>query len=98
MNQTAVINVVGLSKALLKHKDLFLTKWINENQCTKIKPVLPAVTCAAQSTYLTGKWPKDHGIVANGWYFKDECEVKLWRQSYNYINTFYFCNLVPFKL
>ncbi|WP_346882315.1 nucleotide pyrophosphatase/phosphodiesterase family protein [uncultured Algibacter sp.] len=81
MNQTVVIDIVGLSSSLLKHKDLFLTQWIKKNQISKIKPVLPAVTCAVQSTYLTGKWPKDHGIVANGWYFKDECEVKLWRQS-----------------
>lgn len=81
MKQTVVINIVGLSSALLKHKDLFLTQWIEKQQLSKIKPALPAVTCAAQSTYLTGKWPKDHGIVANGWYFKDECEVKLWRQS-----------------
>ncbi|GAA3563296.1 nucleotide pyrophosphatase/phosphodiesterase family protein [Snuella lapsa] len=81
MNQTVVIDIVGLSSALLKHKDLFLTQWIEKNQLSKIKPVLPAVTCSVQSTYLTGKWPSEHGIVANGWYFKDECEVKLWRQS-----------------
>jgi predicted AlkP superfamily pyrophosphatase or phosphodiesterase len=48
---------------------------------TKITPALPAVTCSAQSTYLTGKWPKDHGIIGNGWYFKEEHEVKFWRQS-----------------
>ena len=81
MNQTVVIDIVGLSSALLKHKDLFLTQWIEKNNLSKIKPMLPAVTCAVQSTYLTGKWPSEHGIVANGWYFKDECEVKLWRQS-----------------
>ncbi|GAB1855386.1 alkaline phosphatase family protein [Flavobacteriaceae bacterium MHTCC 0001] len=81
MNPTVVIDIVGLSSSLLKHKDLFLTQWIEKRHLSKIKPVLPAVTCAVQSTYLTGKWPKDHGIVANGWYFKDECEVKLWRQS-----------------
>jgi predicted AlkP superfamily pyrophosphatase or phosphodiesterase len=34
-----------------------------------------------QSSYLTGKWPSEHGIVGNGWYFRDECEVKFWRQS-----------------
>jgi predicted AlkP superfamily pyrophosphatase or phosphodiesterase len=42
---------------------------------------MPAVTCSAQATYLTGKHPSEHGIVANGWYFRDECEVKFWRQS-----------------
>ena len=81
MNPTVVINIVGLSTALLQYEHLFLTQWIKKKQCSKIKPVLPAVTCTVQSTYLTGLWPNDHGIVANGWYFKDECEVKLWRQS-----------------
>jgi len=34
-----------------------------------------------QATYLTGKLPREHGIVGNGWYFRDESEVKFWRQS-----------------
>lgn len=46
-----------------------------------IRPVLPAVTCSAQSTYLTGKLPSEHGIVGNGWYFRDDAEVRFWRQS-----------------
>ena len=25
--------------------------------------------------------PRDHGIVANGWLFRDQMEVMLWRQS-----------------
>ncbi len=87
MKQTVVINVVGLSTSLLQHEDLFLRKWIKDKQISKIKPVLPAVTCSAQSTYLTGKWPDQHGIVGNGWYFKDECEVKLWRQSNHLVQS-----------
>src|SRR4051812_120533 len=43
--------------------------------------MLPAVPTTVQSTYLTGKWPADHGIVGNGWYFRDECEIKFWKQS-----------------
>lgn len=46
-----------------------------------IRPVLPAVTCTVQSTYLTGKPPTTHGIVGNGWYFRDDAEVRFWRQS-----------------
>ena len=42
---------------------------------------MPAVTCTAQATYFTGVPPDQHGIVGNGWYFADECEVKFWRQS-----------------
>ena len=30
---------------------------------------------------LTGKPPSRHGIVGNGWYFRDLSEVWLWRQS-----------------
>jgi predicted AlkP superfamily pyrophosphatase or phosphodiesterase len=30
---------------------------------------------------LTGLLPRDHGIVGNGWYFRDLAEVWLWRQS-----------------
>jgi predicted AlkP superfamily pyrophosphatase or phosphodiesterase len=81
MKQTVVIDVVGLSSSLLNNETLFLTEWLKNKTVSKIKPVLPAVTCAAQSTYLTGKLPDEHGIVANGWYFREESEVKLWRQS-----------------
>ncbi|MFD7783651.1 alkaline phosphatase family protein [Streptomyces nojiriensis] len=42
--------------------------------------VLPAVTCAAQSTFLTGTLPAEHGAVGNGWYFRELGEVLLWRQ------------------
>lgn len=81
MKKTVVINVVGLSSDLLQNMP-FLSKWASSNRkISVINPVLPAVTCTAQSTYLTGKYPNEHGIVANGWYFKEECELKLWRQS-----------------
>lgn len=81
MKQTVVIDVVGLSKSLLNDESLFISQWIQKKKLSNVKPVLPAVTCSAQSTYLTGKLPDEHGIVANGWYFREESEVKLWRQS-----------------
>ncbi|PCE65000.1 alkaline phosphatase family protein [Sediminicola luteus] len=81
MNKTVVINIVGLSQKLIGEHTPFIQAFQDRGKGATIKPVLPAVTCTAQSTYLTGKWPQEHGIVANGWYFKDECEVKLWRQS-----------------
>ncbi len=46
-----------------------------------LRPVLPAVTCSVQSTLVTGLLPRDHGIVANGWYFREQAEVRLWLQS-----------------
>lgn len=81
MKKTVVINVVGLTNRLIGEHTPFLKSFMEKGSAAVIRPVLPAVTCAAQATYLTGKWPAEHGIVGNGWYFKDECEVKFWRQS-----------------
>ncbi len=78
---TAVIDVVGLSPGHLGDAMPFLTEWASRRAVRPVRPALPAVTTTAQSTYLTGRWPSEHGIVANGWYFRDECEVKFWRQS-----------------
>ena len=81
MHRTAVLNIVGLTPSLLDNRTPFLSRWAGEGTLASIDPVLPAVTCSAQATYLTGVMPTEHGIVANGWYFRDECEVKFWRQS-----------------
>jgi len=81
MYKTVVLNVVGLTPSLLGEHMPFLSKWASLGQVIPVKPVLPAVTCSVQACYLTGKWPNSHGIVGNGWYFRNECEVKFWRQS-----------------
>lgn len=81
MNKTVVLNVVGLSPSLLGEHTPLLSSWAAAGKVVPVAPVLPAVTCTVQATYLTGKLPNEHGIVANGWYFRDECEVKFWRQS-----------------
>lgn len=81
MHKTVAINVVGLTKRLIGVNTPFIKSFLEQGKSTVIQPVLPAVTCSAQSTYLTGKYPSEHGIVGNGWYFKEECEVKFWRQS-----------------
>ena len=81
MQKTVVLNVVALSSRVIGEHTPFLKRWGEQGKKVTIKPVLPAVTCSAQSTYLTGEWPTEHGVVGNGWYFHDECEIKFWRQS-----------------
>jgi predicted AlkP superfamily pyrophosphatase or phosphodiesterase len=81
MQKTVVLNVVGLTPSLLCQHTPFLSRWAASGKVASVESVLPAVTCSAQATYLTGKLPNEHGIVANGWYFRDECEIKFWRQS-----------------
>lgn len=46
-----------------------------------LRPSAPAVTCTSQGDLLTGQPPRYHGAVANGWMDRDQCEVRLWRQS-----------------
>jgi predicted AlkP superfamily pyrophosphatase or phosphodiesterase len=81
VRKTAVINVVGLTPPLIGANTPRLQSFQAAGACASIRPTLPAVTCAAQATYLTGARPAEHGIVGNGWYFRDECEIRFWRQS-----------------
>jgi predicted AlkP superfamily pyrophosphatase or phosphodiesterase len=87
MQKTVVLNVVGLTPSLLGENTPFLSEWAAKGRVVPITSVLPAVTCSVQATYLTGKLPEEHGIVANGWYFRDDCEVKFWRQSNKLVQT-----------
>jgi predicted AlkP superfamily pyrophosphatase or phosphodiesterase len=79
MKPLVVLDIVGLTPRLLAHMPnvagIARTGWQAE-----LGTVLPAVTCSAQSTFLTGQMPAQHGIVGNGWYFRDLGEIYLWRQ------------------
>lgn len=81
MQKTVVIDIVGLSTSVIGEHTPFIKKYLEEHHLTHIKPVFPAVTTTAQSCYVTGKNADTHGIVGNGWYDRDESEVKFWKQS-----------------
>ncbi|MET7392217.1 nucleotide pyrophosphatase/phosphodiesterase family protein [Dactylosporangium sp. NPDC005572] len=71
-----VLDVVGLTPRLLA----YMPRLAALGSAVPLEPVLPAVTCSVQSTFLTGEPPSGHGIVGNGWYFRDLGEIFLWRQ------------------
>ncbi len=79
--RTAVLNVVGLTPRLLGPAMPRLTRRAEAGVLRRVQPVLPAVTCTAQSTYLTGLPPSGHGAVANGWYDRTLAEHHFWKQS-----------------
>jgi len=81
MHQTIVINVVGLTPALIGHATPNLSRFAGTAAQRQLMPITPAVTCSAQATFTTGLPPSGHGIVGNGWLFRDLMEVWLWRQS-----------------
>jgi predicted AlkP superfamily pyrophosphatase or phosphodiesterase len=77
MPKICVLNVVGLTPKLAAQAPRI-------NALGKPQPwksPLPAVTCTAQATMLTGMSPAQHGIVGNGWLFRDTGEVRFWQQS-----------------
>ncbi len=76
-----VINVVGLTQEMIGDDTPNIRRVAEDGFSRPMSTILPAVTCSAQSSILTGKLPREHGIVANGWYFRDLSEVLFWRQS-----------------
>lgn len=81
MQRVAVLNVVGLSQSLLGERTPRLTAFAARAGSRSFRPAFPAVTCTAQSSMLTGACPREHGIVANGWYDRESAEVRFWKQS-----------------
>jgi predicted AlkP superfamily pyrophosphatase or phosphodiesterase len=81
MNRLAVINVVGLTEALIGEHTPRIMEFRQRGALAHIAPAFPAVTCTAQSNYLTGKPPSEHGIVGNGWFNREFAETQFWKQS-----------------
>ena len=75
-----LINAVGLTPRLLEHaprlKALAAAGW-----AMPVRDVVPSVTMSAQATILTGAHVDRHGIVGNGWLFRNTNEVRFWQQS-----------------
>ncbi|MGH8024375.1 MAG: alkaline phosphatase family protein, partial [Limisphaerales bacterium] len=68
MTRVAVINIVGLTEPLIGEATPRITAFRRTGAAASVQPAFPAVTCVAQSNYLTGKSPSKHGIVGNGWF------------------------------
>jgi len=80
VRRTLVLNVVGLTPALLAHAPN-LSRLARTCGVRPLSTVTPAVTCSVQATLLTGALPVAHGIVGNGWYDRSLAEVLFWKQS-----------------
>src|SRR5437667_779845 len=80
MAPLVLLNVVGLTSRLLPFAPR-LQALAKSGWCVTLQEVIPAVTCTAQAAMLTGKSVEEHGIVGNGWLFRDTGEVRFWQQS-----------------
>lgn len=81
MQPTLVILAVGLTPRLLGPNTPHLSALVARGGVRPLATITPAVTCSVQATLLTGSLPREHGIVANGWYQRDLAEVAFWKQS-----------------
>lgn len=82
-----VLNVVGLSPKHIGERTPNLRGLVMRGSASHIQSMLPAVTCSVQASYFSGCTPSQHGIVGNGWYFKELAEVKFWHQCNHLIQS-----------
>src|SRR6476659_3405568 len=75
-----LLNAVGLTPRLLPYAPR-LSALAKRGWAVPMTDVVPAVTMSAQATMLTGQPIEHHGVVGNGWLFRDTNEVRFWQQS-----------------
>jgi len=75
-------HVVLLSIPGLRERDLSsmpnLSRLALGGGYASLAPSFPAVTCPVQANMMTGKLPREHGVVANGFYWRDQRRVEMW--------------------
>src|SRR5260370_11735979 len=80
MQPLVLINIVALTAERLPLAPR-LSALAKAGWQRSLREVLPAVTCTAQAAMLTGQTAARHGIVGNGWLFRETGEVRFWQQS-----------------
>ena len=82
MNYTILLDVVGLE---VKHLDSGLVpniaKITANGETAKLEPTFPSVTSTVQASILSGRYPREHGIISNGLYDRNTYNVSFWEQS-----------------
>lgn len=74
--------VILLSVPGLRASDLAsmpnLSDLVDGGDRATLVPSFPAVTCPVQANMTTGCLPHEHGVVANGFFWRDRQEVEMW--------------------
>jgi predicted AlkP superfamily pyrophosphatase or phosphodiesterase len=83
-----VIDIVGLEFDHLKCGLIpNISRIANEGESARMEPVFPAVTCTIQASLLSGTYPNQHGIIANGLYDRTNHNISFWEQSSDLVQT-----------
>ena len=77
--------VVLLSIPGLREKDVGAMPRLREltagGEILELVPSFPCVTCPVQAAMTTGRTPREHGVVANGFYWRERRHVEMWTSS-----------------
>ena len=81
MRRQLILNVAALSPRELGADTPNLSRLAAQGTISPLKAPEPALTSVSHATMLTGLSPKDHGVVANGWYDRDYAKILNWNRS-----------------
>lgn len=72
-----LLSVPGLRRQDLSHMPRLAALTAGGDQA-ELAPTFPAVTCTVQASMTTGAPPSEHGVIANGFYWRDRKAVEMW--------------------
>jgi predicted AlkP superfamily pyrophosphatase or phosphodiesterase len=72
-----LLSVPGLRRQDLAHMPRLAALTAGGDQA-ELAPTFPAVTCTVQASMTTGAPPSEHGVIANGFYWRDRQAVEMW--------------------
>jgi predicted AlkP superfamily pyrophosphatase or phosphodiesterase len=74
--------VILLSIPALREKDVAVMPQLREmmaaGQIVNLVPSFPCVTCPVQANMTTGRLPSAHGVVSNGFYWREKRQIEMW--------------------
>ncbi len=77
MEYVVLLSVPGLRECDLARMPQ-LSKLVSNGDRADLVPSFPAVTCPVQANMTTGVLPNEHGVVANGFFWRERGEVEMW--------------------
>jgi predicted AlkP superfamily pyrophosphatase or phosphodiesterase len=72
-----LLSVPGLRGSDLAHMPR-LSALVADGDRAELAPTFPGVTCPVQANMTTGLPPSEHGVIANGFYWREKHQVEMW--------------------
>jgi predicted AlkP superfamily pyrophosphatase or phosphodiesterase len=74
--------LILLSIPALREKDVTVMRHLRSlmagGEIAELTPSFPCVTCPVQTRMTTGCAPSEHGVIANGFYWREKRQIEMW--------------------